>query len=213
MSPVTQTEREEVNPGFNTEAIFSNSVNSGSVRVFSVRWPTDKEWCDNSKRKKFSERSVGQYTSEFDDSGNELSDSALFEAIRLDKDGPPWGPFEAAAAIEKIKRSRIKSSAFSGDAYRIELVAHKCPTVHQIRMPTLDRIGRFGKSSVRMYRVTNGRQTQTDLIEFIEHYGPLYDEHVESVEGYVSAVPIIHKYAIMTEVIRLMRVEEDAEDF
>jgi hypothetical protein len=75
-------------------------------------------------------------------------------------------------------------------------------------MPSQKEILDYRRAAVS---VVDGRRRQEIRIN-LRAAGDLYDKLKTGVDGYVSEVPIIHKSAVVSELLATFRSEEDDED-
>lgn len=173
-----------------------------------VRWPTDAEWCERSRRSKIVRiiLSGGRTRTEIPDAERVAAD--LFAKIQ---DGSePFDEAEAQFVVDKLEWCEVEASEKLGDRFIVSLrtfgpqpdAEDRPLTVHSISRVTLKEVKATGKASID--RVDTRKESITRVA--LEPTGALYDRHLIEVTGYAEnvAVPIIHKDAVITEVIRLL---------
>lgn len=192
---------------FNSSKQFVVPVLSGTRKECKVRFPSDAEWCERARKQRSIRRFLGRGKSESETVDSTGIDADLFARIRVDKDGASFDASEAAAVLAKLERAAVESCEREGDDFRVTLKVPGAVTEHVVRMPTRKEMDRHEASSVQ---VTGARRAQ-EIRGFLEPSGDLYDAIQKSVAGYEGAVPIVHKSAIVTEVlIQLASDDEDA---
>lgn len=177
-----------------------------------VRFPTDQEWCDRARKQKLIRRDLGRGKSQYDPARTKQIDADLFARIREDEDGPEFDQHEAAYVIDRLDRATVQSVERNANEYTITL---RVPgekggvnTVHVLRVPSQKQADDYADASAPP--PIHGERV-TELRVFLEPAGPLYDAVLVRNEGYAGAVPIIHKLAAVTAMLRDVqsRTEED----
>lgn len=163
-----------------------------------LRWPTDVEWAERAAAQKIITRMIGRDQSTTEVIGAEAADLALFAAIRKD-DGEAWDQFEAAIAISKISKAVAGLPEMDGATYIIPLVVAGTETKHILRVPSVGQMTQYRRASAR---VIEGRHGLQEIRVKLQPAAELYDVLAVSVEGYASPVPIIHKVAVLNEMLR-----------
>lgn len=192
---------------FDSSKSFVVPINSGGRKECKVRFPSDAEWCERARKQRSIRRFLGRGKSESEVVDTSATDADLFARIRVDQDGPVFDEAEAAAVLAKLERTSIESCEREGDHFRIALKVPGALTEHLVRMPTVKEMDAHETSSVR---ITGARRAQ-EVRGFLEPSGELYDAIQRSATGYDSKVPIVHKAAVVGEVlIQLASDDEDA---
>lgn len=177
-----------------------------------VRWPTDAEWCERSRRDKQVKTilSGGRTTIKYPDA--ERLDGELFAKIRDTERGGNelFEDADAGVVIELLKWTEVEASCKAQHQFEINLrvfgpqsdPSERPLTTHIVSMPSRKELMVHGEKAV------NFMQTRREVIARValEPTGDLYDKHLISVSGYADGipVPIIHKDAVMTEIIQLL---------
>lgn len=197
---------------FDTQKEFEVGIRSGGRKVCRLRFPTDAEWCERARAITTVRRFLGRGKSTSETTGAEAANERLFDKIRLDKDGDPFDQAEMAAAIERLERASVESITPRSSGYSVSL---RVPgregeniTEHVLACPTLSQIDANEKASIRPVL---GRRTN-EIKVFLEPSGELYDRLIQckpEEAGYAGAVPIIHKVAVVTELIQHVTEEDD----
>lgn len=173
-----------------------------------VRFPTDQEWCDRARRQKLIRRDLGRGKSQFDPGRAKAIDADLFARIRQDADGPEFDEHDAAYVIDRLDRATVQNLERAGNEYTVALKVPGAVTVHVLRIPSQKQVDEYGDASAPP--PIHGERT-TELRVFLEPAGPLYDAVLARNDGYSGAVPIIHKLAAVSAMLRDIssRMEED----
>lgn len=174
----------------------------------SVRFPADQEWCDRARKQKLIRRDLGRGKSQYDPMRAKAIDQALFDRIRQDADGPEFDQHEASYVIERLDRAIVQDIQRAGNEYTVELKVTGAITTHVLRIPSQKQVDDYGDASAPP--PIHGERT-TELRVFLEPAGPLYDALLVRNEGYDGSVPIIHKLAATSAMLRDIsaRMEED----
>ena len=135
---------------------------------------------------------------------NPQADLALFNQIRLDKDGAEFDEFEAGNAISKLTYCEVTDCERVGDEYRITLKTPFGDTTHTMKIPTQRDMTVYRRTVVSATDLPHG---QEELRYRIEPAVDLYDSVVSKIEGYVDGykaadVPPHHKSAVVVELVQ-----------
>lgn len=181
---------------FDTGALFSVPLISGTHQTISVRWPSDKQWAEKAAKVRLIERDLGRGKTDTEVVGSEDANLALYEAIRADG-APDLDGYEARAVIDQLDASEVLDITREGDAYTVTLKAHGAETTHTLRTPTQRQMHEFNRA-----RMTSTPTKRAREIRFrLEPAGALYDAISAGVEGYAGAVPLPHKFAVVSELL------------
>lgn len=203
---------------FSTQAEFICKILSGGAKQCTLRWPTDAEWCERTRKQKTIRRQLGRGQTAVEAPGSQRSNLDLFEKIRIDKDGPAFDEHDASKALEKLERCEVQSVSRSGDQYSIRatVTGKRIEVEHVLRMPTEKDVFEYGGAAV--HRRDGRRESITTVA--LEPGGVLYNKLFVSATGYrtngdavtASDIPIIHKDVAIVEVLTQMQLDEDDED-
>ncbi len=174
----------------------------------SLAWPTDEQWAARARQQLTIRRSLGRDATKTDVRGSEEADSQLFDAIRIDKDGPEFDDAEKSRAIGQLEMARVIEVERSKGNYRIALKVPGAVVIHELKVPTQRQVMDFGRAAVHTTGRRNSVETRVDL----QPSAQLWDKLKVSVEGYASEVPIIHKDVTLTEVLMQIQMETEDDD-
>ncbi len=168
-----------------------------------VRLPTNDEMLGRLAHQKSIRRTIGRRKSQTEFVPNPQADLALFNQIRLDKDGTEFDEFEAGNAISKLTYCEVTGCERVGDEYRITLKTPFGDTTHTMKIPTQRDVTVYRRTVVSATDLPHG---QEELRYRIEPAVDLYDSVVSKAEGYVdglkiSDVPPHHKSAVAVELV------------
>jgi len=197
---------------FNSQAEFQVKILSGGEKSCLLRWPTDREWADVTRKRKVFRESIGRGKSQSRVLGVESSAAELFAKIRLDQDGEVFDEAEASAAISKLERCRVVSCEREGNVYRITMNAPGGQVVHLLKIPLQSDLMSFSRAAAPP--IIEGRRSQ-EIRTFLEPSGELWAKIGTAESGYAegSGVPIVHKDAAITELlVQLDLANEDGAD-
>lgn len=188
-----------------------------------VRWPTDPEWCLLNK----TQMSLTKQTST--GTKNEVvkiheSSKTLLDDIQINQD-VVFDEAEAAHLVNRLaRREMLESEKVGGNEYKIVCKVYGgVTTTHYLKCATQRQIMTYNKECVFK---SNDRQT-TKFNFLYEPAGPLYDNLLIRNEGYADAtaldgagnpqgipspVPIIHKEAVVNELLTLIQSETQGDD-
>jgi len=190
---------------FNSSKLFRVPIQSGTRKDAVVRFPSDSEFCERARKQRSIRRFLGRGKSEAEAIDSTSIDAELFERIRNDKDGVFFDASEAAAVLGKLERATVESCEREGDDFRIVLKVPGAVTEHLVRMPTRKEMDRHETASVK---VTGARRAQ-EIRGFLEPSGDLYDAITKEVGGYEGSVPVVHKVAVVAEVLAQMAADDE----
>jgi hypothetical protein len=169
-----------------------------------VRLPTNEEMLARLDAQKSIRRDLGRRKSQTEYVPNPAADLALFNKIRLDKDGPEFDEYEAADAIGKLTYAEVTSCDRSGEEYVVTLKTSFGDTVHTVKSPTRRDIAIYRRTVVAATDLPHG---QSELRFRTEPAIELYNAVVAKTTGYgesmkPSDVPPHHMSAVAVELIQ-----------
>jgi hypothetical protein len=195
----------ETKTGFDVTKQFVVPILSGGEKRCEVRFPTDEEWCAWARRQRTVRRFLGRGKSQTEDLHLDEVNAELFAKIRLDKDGPEFDDADAGMVIGRIERSTVTNVEREGNNYRIEMKVPGARVAHVLRMPTAKEMQDHERASTSTVAARRSIETRA----FLEPSGALYDKLHVSHQGYLGAVPIVHKSAVVTEILAQLAIEAD----
>jgi hypothetical protein len=169
------------------------------MKTAVVRFPTDQEWADRAAAQKLVIRQLGRDQTTTEPIGAEAKDLDLFQAIRIDQDGAVFDQYEASLVISRISRSEAGEPIMDGATYRIPLTVPGAQTEHVLRVPTVAQVAQYRRASATAVTTRRG---MSEIRTRLQPAGDLYDDLFVSVSGYAGAVPLIHKSAVLSELLR-----------
>lgn len=183
----------------------------------TVRFPTDAELIEHSRRIEIIKRSLGSGRGvETDIRGDDQAADWLMNLIRV-SGASEIDEAEAAYFLDRILSIDVESCAVNGSTAEIKLrVCGNQITSHSLRIPTLKEERAFTKSLPRPVSLPNGISRQRASLE---PFSSFFDSLSAGFDGYASvpdAVPITHKSAAinaMTTAMNTLEVEEADENF
>lgn len=185
-------------------------IKSGGEKVCTVRFPTDEEWSARSRALRIVRHSLGRGQTKTETLNAERIDAELFQKIRTDS-GPVFDEAEAAKVISLIERANVIECESDGSVYTITMDVPRGPVTHRLKIPLQKMVMEYGNSAMS---ITEGRRQQQIRVK-LEPAADLYDKIADGVTGYVGAVPIIHKSAVISELLyqldNEMAEEEDSD--
>lgn len=169
-----------------------------------VRLPTGDEMLGRLAQQKSIRRTIGRRKSQTQFVPNPQADLALFNQIRLDKDGVEFDEFEASNAVSKLTFCEVTDCERVGDEYRITLKTPFGDTIHTMRIPTQRDITVYRRTVVSATDLPHG---QEELRYRTEPAIDLYGSVASKAEGYADSVkltdvPPHHKSAVVVELVQ-----------
>lgn len=198
---------------FNVKVPFHIPIFSGRKKMFRLRWPSDAEWIERSKKLRV--RRPLQGDGEAESNEHEVN-AELLGKLLLEGEQPEFDGAEASAVIGRLLAVRGASVELDVDRARVEMVVVDQRLVHHLLLPTRAQQEDVRKRAVSVSRA--GRRAE-DLRMPIEPSAALYDSLFLRVEGYegaetagAAAVPVVHKDAAMELLFREIRMAEEEPD-
>ncbi len=167
------------------------ALTSDGIKRIEVRFPTDQEWIEHSRRHKLVYRNLGRGIQEQVKEEPNEGDAELLAAIRKGE-GPEVEVFEAYRILEELSRTRVVENGAEPDPLQIRLQVPGAVTVHVFRMPT-------AKEKFQLGKLASARSADSREIWSINHEaaGDLYESLKKEALHYAGPVPIVHKLAAL----------------
>jgi len=184
---------------FNAGEPFSIKIISGGDKTCEVRYPTDQELCERTRKQKMVRKNLGRGKSMPMTTKSEHEDARLFEKIRIDTDGPEFDDADAAEVIGRLDLATVQDITRNADGYLVTLKAMRYTTTHTLSVPYRHQVLEHERSSV--FRQNDNKLEVLRIA--LEPSGQLYDTLIKATTGYAegSRVPINHKFAIIYELL------------
>ncbi|MEN6532172.1 MAG: hypothetical protein ABFD89_00820 [Bryobacteraceae bacterium] len=182
---------------------------SDGIKTVGVRFPTDEEWIERQAKRKVIVKQLGRGTSETIAPHNEENDAALFEKIRKDET-VAVDAFEASKIVEQLQLADVDDVETLDNSVTVKLRVLGGSTVHHLKMPSLEDAFKYRASFARVFDLPYNRQ---EIRINLRASGDLYKRLVESTEGYVGDVPIVHQAVVVRAVLDAQEASlaEDSE--
>ena len=197
---------------FNTQAEIQLSIQSGGKKTAVVRWPTDSEWAERSRRKKTVRRWMGRGKSTVEILDREAADRELWQKIVIqapeDLDDAEIGAFLGRLEFTEVLSSERFADQITIEIQVTDLIRNGEPAFvskHTLKIPTQAQIRAYGMKAI--HRV-DGRREQISTVR-LEAGGELYDAVVVSSEGYSGPTPLPHKDEVVMELLQSISTGED----
>ena len=193
----------------------SESVNGFLVKIRKppkqalLRLPTSAEMLERMRQTKLVRTSSGIIEEQ-----NPEADVSLFEALRLDKDGPEFDDAEVQKALAKVSFVQVSEAEANDGEYRITLTTNFGEVVHVLSDPTEAELLQCRRKWIATRSLARGKSET--------RYPPepavkLYDSVIQSISGYADSftaktVPPDHKYAVVVALINKLDELDIAAD-
>jgi hypothetical protein len=173
-----------------------------------VRWPSDEEWIEHSARRRVVVSQLSREESVTDVVDGERAAAELLAKIRIDKDGPDLDEYEASYVIERLSRAQVDDCARADGGVGVTLKVPGVVTKHVLRVPSLAEVVNYRRGFSRLVENRRGKQ----LLKInLRAAGEFYDKLVLSKDGYAGDVPVIHKAAVVTELLGYLESEQEGD--
>lgn len=174
-----------------------------------VRFPSDAEWAERQRRRKVVIKQLGRGSSETTVPDAEAVDSQFIEKIRQEP-AVDLDAYEAVVVLQQLGQADVVDVEMRGNSFVVTLRVIGAETIHVLHTPSAKDVFDFRRGFARMLDLPYNRQQITINLTV---GGDLYKKLMESVEGYVGDVPIIHQAAAVQAVINALDTafEEDRQ--
>lgn len=182
-------------------------------KPYTVRFPTDKEWCQRA-HKSVSVRKSTLDGTRTEQPGLMAADKDLLDQILVGNDETvTFDEAEASRIISKLERMELVETTRNGVQYTIQFKAMGLYTVtHTLKIPTQKQVMDLGRAAVDIV----GRKQAVETRVALEPSGALWRKIVigNGWDGYsdaqIDTVPVIHMDFALNEL--LGRINQDFED-
>lgn len=176
------------------------------MKTLLLRFPEDNDWFEHSRKRRIVSKKVGRGQETTVDS--ERADVDLINKVQVGEQ--QFDAAEATYAAGELAKAEIVEVRHGDNAAEVTLrVLGGVETKHTIRYPSKAAVMQYRRQAGRLIDMPHGTQHMTI---FLEPSAEMYDRYVESNEGYVAAVPAIHKSAAFSAALETPEENKD-EDF
>lgn len=195
---------------FNTKASFTVCILSDGEKQVDVRFPTDAEFCERSRKRIIIRRvlSAGRTQSEVP---NALTaDAELFRKICSNGQADAWNDAEASLVIDRLETCRVIDGERTGNEFSITMQVPGGRVIHRLQMPNQKDVNSYGSAAVRSIMTRHHIEDRIRL----EPSGDLWATCKGVAEGYAegSDIPIIHKDVAVVEMLSMLRSASEELD-
>jgi len=159
------------------------------LKTVRVRFPSDDECAERQRRRKVIVKNLGRGISETTIPNGEDIDAALLAKIRTEEE-PEVDAFEAQKVIEQLVACDVDDVVLEGDAFRVTLRVLGGTVTHLLRMPSAKDVSQYRRGFARLLDLPFSRQ---ELTINVRAAGDLWKKLLDSTEGYVGDVPVVHQ--------------------
>lgn len=199
--PLIETATGEKIPGFPVSVL-------NPPKTAVVRLPTSVELMTFLSAQRSLYRDLGRRTGQAEDLPTPKADQALFNAIRIDKDGEAFDDAEAAYAIGIVTRHKVTSCERQGQEYVVTVNTMFGETVHTVGIPFQADMAVYRRSVYKPLDLPHGVEERRFPPEAPVN---LYDKVFRQATGYSavdgggsvlsSVIPPHHKRAVVNELM------------
>lgn len=178
-----------------------------------LRFPTDAEWRERSRKICFVTTPSGHDRSRTEETGEDAANLALFQSIRQDQ-GEPFDESEASRMIESITRCTVLESGLVDDRFAVRLLLFsRMEVVHLVKIPSAKQERTYRREVLN--RETVGRHGRVESRINPAAGEKLYDALEPEARGYAegASVPLLHKTTVIGELMQALEELEAADPF
>lgn len=212
MSEVQKDEQKKTPAVFDAAVQFDLKLRApGGVKTVRVRFPSDAEWIEHQRQRKVFVRNLGRGRSETTVPGAEEADAALIGKIHESGD-VEVDPYEAGQIVDRLQEGRVDDVISEGDDYRVRLRVFPGVIVSVVLgVPSARELFEYKRNFFRAVDMPHGKQ---EITIRLDAGAKLFDKLLKGSEGYVAAVPIIHKAAVLKAVVEAVESvgQEDPDE-
>jgi hypothetical protein len=184
------------------------------TKTVVVSMPSDQQWSDWRRKKKVKQTDLGRRKSTMEMSKGEQIDLDLVNAIRQEQEGVD--PFdidmeEAARVLNTLSICEVSEQPErDGSVFVINLkVMRRFDTVHRVRVPSVKDSQNYQR---QRSSVVFGAYNTSEFRINLDASKKLYDAIVERSEGYVGAIPVIHKAEVVNVLLQEIEALQEEVD-
>lgn len=198
---------------FDVREPFAIEIESGGIRTCRLKFPPDQQWIERSRKIVLHRDEIAGGKTKMRVLEIEKIDEPFFRKALLPDppdNGQNFDEFEASLALEILSRCDVESGEKADGAITVTArVFGNRSVTHVFQLPRRRHVIEYKRGSLD---IVSGTKTT----EFKAYLGPsaiFYDALIVSHEGYAegSQVPILHKDAVVTEVLRLVNEVPQAQ--
>lgn len=177
---------------------------AAGVAEVALKFPSDDDWNERARKTRHLHKSIGRGITEPSVEYGDV-DLRIYERVKLNG-SPALTELEATRMMELCASAAVTKLELAGDGAQVEMKVMGGTVRHSLeRLPTTDEAHKLNKSALM-------RQHPRGLTEFriyLEPAAKLYDACGGKSEDYLYAIPVIHKYTVIREVIN--EIERELE--
>jgi hypothetical protein len=201
---------------FDTTAEFHINARSATNEKsqLTLSWPTDAQWMERARLRKFMIKKSGRGSSETRLEPNLEGDLKLYESIKRNG-APPLTGAEASRVLDAISYCEIRDVQLPQDDASVTMAVPGGEVKHTLKAPNAEQVRSFRRAAYRLRDLPYNNQ---EMRIFIEPGAALWDECQGKSADYEGPVPAIHKDAAIRAVIdaldrELVAGPEDTDAF
>jgi hypothetical protein len=183
-------------------------VTPKGVQKAILKYPTDDQIMRCVRAQKILTPDSGRATIP----NQETMDARLFDAVRIDADGPQFDEYEKSEAIGRLLKAIPAGYEQEPDGFVIRIQVPGGETEHHVRIPSTKQIRTYQLAYVQSRRSGSYMERVRNLQAVLD----FYEEISLSADGYEGSIPVVHKEAVVDEAVKaqasLLR-EDDTENF
>jgi hypothetical protein len=201
---------EDKKPTFSIEKpIKTKLIRPDGDVVITLRFPSDDEWIERSRRRKIRSRNLGNGKTQNIPQAPDLQDMTLVNSLVIGE-GKVEDEHEAKRVLDRVSTATVDSDIVrEGSNLRIPLRIFGVQTMHIVRVPTERERGEFLQNS----GIPTISQGSIDTYGFnLGGAADLYAKLKKDVIGYDGAVSVVHALAVVSAAFEFIDQEIEGDD-
>jgi galactokinase len=192
---------------FDTAKPFNVEIQSGGIRKCSLKYPSDAQWIERTKSQRIIQTDLGRGKSRNSTTPIERFDEELFKKLLTEQPVDEFDEYEASLAIDRLAKCEIIDAEDIGNnEVKISAEVFGGAIIHVVFKHPRRRL--VAEYSDAVAKKTHNR-TGAEIRVFLEPADPFFKAVFVSAGGYAegSAIPIVHKDTLVTELARIQNPE------
>jgi hypothetical protein len=170
---------------------------AGERSQLVLAWPTDAQWIERARLRKYVIKRLGRGSSETSAEPNLEGDLKLYEAIKRNG-APPLSSAEASRVLDAMAFCEIRDVELPQDEAIVTLAVPGGEVKHTLKAPSAEQVRSLRRAA---YRIRDLPYNNQEMRIFIDPGAQLWDDCQGRSSDYAGPVPALHKDAAIRAVI------------